>query len=131
LFDLFSKTLNGLRCPASAIDPERGAIEMLGWLDVRNESASNIILVGFNDSGELGPAPSDGWLTDAVHTVAVEGAVGTDGRSQEEGFKLEFNTGRYAETDSKETAEGCECSHATAPRWGWLWLLPLLALRRR
>lgn len=66
LFDLFSKTLNGLRCPASAIDPERGAIEMLGWLDVRNEPASNIILVGFNDSGELGPAPSDGWLTQTL-----------------------------------------------------------------
>jgi hypothetical protein len=84
-----------------------------------------------DDSHVVNIAPSDGWLTDAVHTVAVEGAVGTDGRSQEEGFKLEFNTGRYAETDSKETAEGCECSHATAPRWGWLWLLPLLALRRR
>ena len=66
LFDLFSKTLNGLRCPASPIDPERGAIEMLGWLDVRNESASNIVLVGFNDSGDLGPAPSDGWLTQTL-----------------------------------------------------------------
>ena len=66
LFDLFSKTLGGLRCPASAIDPERGAVEMLGWLDVRNEPASNIILVGFNDSGELGPAPSDGWLTQTL-----------------------------------------------------------------
>ncbi|HAW96270.1 MAG TPA: hypothetical protein DCX60_08340 [Phycisphaerales bacterium] len=66
LFDLFSRMLKSLRCPAAPIDPERGAIEMLGWLDVRNEPASNIVLVGFNDSGELGSAPSDGWLTQTL-----------------------------------------------------------------
>lgn len=62
VFDLLSRTLTGLRSPASPIDPQRGAIEMLGWLDVRNDPASNLILVGFNDSGELGPSASDGWL---------------------------------------------------------------------
>lgn len=65
-FDLLSRTLKSLRRPAPPIDSDRGAIEMLGWLDVRNDPASNIILVGFNDSGELGPASSDGWLTQTL-----------------------------------------------------------------
>lgn len=84
-----------------------------------------------DDSHVVNIAPSEGWLTDAVHTVAVNGALGTDGRTQDEPFELEFNTGSYAETDPKESTEGCDCSHANAPKWSWLWLVPLLAMRRR
>ena len=43
-----------------------GAIELLGWLELRHEPSTDLVLVGLNESGELSGRHSDGWLPDSL-----------------------------------------------------------------
>ena len=83
-----------------------------------------------NDSHVVNVSPDLGWQPDAIHTFTVDGMIATDGRSQQEPFELEFNTGQYP-TESDDTSKGCACAHARAPSWMWAWLVPMVCVVRR
>ncbi|MEE2681835.1 MAG: PD-(D/E)XK nuclease family protein [Planctomycetota bacterium] len=52
--------------PGEPIAPGQSVIEMVGWLDVRQDPARRIILIGFNEAGELAPPGVDAWLPDSL-----------------------------------------------------------------
>ena len=66
LLDLVHQQLSRHARPGQAITPGQAVIEMVGWLDVRQDPAQRIILVGFNESGELAPPGVDAWLPDSL-----------------------------------------------------------------
>lgn len=49
-------------------DLDEHGIEVLGWLELRHDPAADVVLVGVNESGELAPAGSDGWLPDSLRS---------------------------------------------------------------
>ncbi|MEC8819100.1 MAG: hypothetical protein VXX30_08410, partial [Planctomycetota bacterium] len=52
--------------PPEAPSEASGVVPMVGWLDARLDPASCLVLVGFNEAGELGPRTPDAWLPDSV-----------------------------------------------------------------
>ena len=66
LLELLHQQLSAQARPGHPIDPGQAVIEMVGWLDVRQDPAERIILVGFNEAGELGTPGVDAWLPDSL-----------------------------------------------------------------
>ena len=66
LLELLHEQLSTQARPGQPIDSGQAVIEMVGWLDVRQDPAERIILVGFNEAGELGTPGVDAWLPDSL-----------------------------------------------------------------
>ena len=66
LLELMHQQLSRQTQVGQPINPGQAVIEMVGWLDVRQDPAQRIILVGFNEAGELGPPSVDAWLPDSL-----------------------------------------------------------------